>query len=158
VSPVLAKTVTTEGETMSNEAKRLFAAARREGARLADDVWKLAVKWEGFARESLGIPLVAALDRVGTALATVDSPADTAAMAAALRLAAAHLRESEYLLWRVHERGLVSSAGFERLGARLRRLAATVADCLARLESGRGETPALSAGSARASESAGSAR
>lgn len=132
------------------QAQVTVEATRRDAARLADDLWKMAVKWDSFARESVAIPLVAAMDRVGMAVAVAATEADQALVEESLRRARAGLREAAFLLWRARDRALVSGAGFERFAARMARLEAQLDACLEKARRRIGEQAAAQSWPGRA--------
>lgn len=88
-------------------------AVLRTAESISDSVWKLVVGWEGFARDAVGRPLVAAADSVGANLAQACNCRQEAEKRPFLYAARGRLFETKYWLNRAQARGLLQPAHVE---------------------------------------------
>lgn len=88
-------------------------AVLRTAESISDSVWKLVVGWEGFAREAVGRPLVAAADLVGANLAQACNCRQEEEKRPFLYAARGRLFETKYWLNRAQARGLLQPAHVE---------------------------------------------
>jgi len=81
----------------------------RLAERLADDVWAIVVKWNIFARDTVGKQLVKAADSIGANIAEGTGRGTFVDNRRFVRIARGSLNETQHWLRRAYERGLLSS-------------------------------------------------
>ena len=81
----------------------------RLAERLADDVWAILVKWNIFARDTVGKQLVKAADSIGANIAEGTGRGTFVDNRRFVRIARGSLNETQHWLRRAYKRGLLSS-------------------------------------------------
>ncbi len=81
----------------------------RLAERLADDVWAIVVKWNIFARDTVGKQLVKAADSIGANIAEGTGRGTFVDNRRFVRIARGSLNETQHWLRRAYKRGLLSS-------------------------------------------------
>ena len=99
------------------ELKVLQAAEK-----VADEVWKIVVAWEMFAKDTVGKQLVRSMDSVGANIAEAYGRYHYGEKLQFLYYARGSLYETKYWLNRGHSRGLIYSNQFQELADTLSNL------------------------------------
>ena len=81
----------------------------RLAERLADDVWAIVVKWNIFARDTVGKQLVKAADSIGANIAEGTGRGTFVDNRRFVRIARGSLNETQHWLRRAYKRGLLSN-------------------------------------------------
>lgn len=81
----------------------------RLAERLADDIWAIVVKWNIFARDTVGKQLVKAADSIGANIAEGTGRGTFVDNRRFVRIARGSLNETQHWLRRAYKRGLLSS-------------------------------------------------
>jgi len=81
----------------------------RLAERLADDVWAIVVKWNIFARDTVGKQLVKAAASIGVNIAEGTGRGTFVDNRRFVRIARGSLNETQHWLRRAYKRGLLSS-------------------------------------------------
>ena len=74
---------------------------------LADDIWTIVVKWNVFARDTVGKQLVKAVDSIGANIAEGTGRGTFVDNRRFVRIARASLNETQHWLRRAYKRGLL---------------------------------------------------
>jgi four helix bundle protein len=82
---------------------------------LADEVWKIVIRWDAFAKQTVGRQLVDAADSVGANIAEGRGRRDTADHRRFVRIAWGSLNETQHFLRRAYRRNLLSSSQIQTL-------------------------------------------
>lgn len=77
--------------------------------RLADDIWAIVLKWNIFARDTVGKQLVKAADSIGANIAEGTGRGSFVDNRRFVRIARGSLNETQHWLRRAYKRGLLSS-------------------------------------------------
>ena len=77
--------------------------------RLADDIWAIVLKWDVFARDTVGKQLVKAADSIGANIAEGTGRGTFLDNRRFVRIARGSLNETQHWLRRAYKRGLLSS-------------------------------------------------
>ncbi len=76
--------------------------------KLADQIWKVVVRWEGFSRDTLGKQLVRAADSVGANIAEGSGRGTDPELRRFLRISRGSLYETKHWLRRAYRRRLLT--------------------------------------------------
>jgi len=87
----------------------------RLAEKLADEIWSMASRWDGFARSTVGMQLVRAADSVGANLAEGTGRGSFQDNRRFVRTARASLYEARHWLRRAHRRKLINQEQVNRL-------------------------------------------
>ena len=90
---------------------------------LADTVWSIVVKWNGFARDTVGKQLVKSADSVGANIAEGEGRGSYQDNRRFIKIARGSLQETQHWLRRAYKRKLLTTADIEKLKAVIARLA-----------------------------------
>lgn len=82
---------------------------------LADDIWSMVTRWDGFARSTVGVQLVRAADSVGANIAEGTGRGSFQDNRRFVRTARASLNEVRHWLRRAHARKLINQEQVDRL-------------------------------------------
>ena len=93
---------------------------------LADTVWSIVVKWNGFARDTVGKQLVKSADSVGANVAEGEGRGSYQDNRRFIKIARGSLQETQHWLRRAYQRKLLTPAEIEKLKAVIARLAPTL--------------------------------
>jgi four helix bundle protein len=80
----------------------------RSAEELADEVWKIVINWDAFAKQTVGRQLVEAADSVGANIAEGRGRRDTADHRRFVRIAWGSLNETQHFLRRAFRRNLLT--------------------------------------------------
>ena len=83
--------------------------------KLADEIWKIVVGWNLFARNTVGVQIVKAADSVGANIAEGSGRGTDPELRRFLRVSRGSLYETQHWLRRAYNRGLLSENQIERL-------------------------------------------
>ncbi len=83
--------------------------------RLADQIWGVVVRWDGFARETIGRQMVRAADSVGANIAEGVGRGSHVDNKRFVRTARGSLNEAQHFLRRAYRRKLLSDEQVNRL-------------------------------------------
>lgn len=93
---------------------------------IADRIWQIAVRWNSFARDTVGKQLVRAVDSIGANIAEGHGRRSRVDHCRFLRIARGSTNETKHWLRRAYRRGLLTEAevgdlkpGIERLAPKL---------------------------------------
>jgi four helix bundle protein len=100
-------------KTRGFEKLRVYGLAEK----LADEVWTMAVKWNTFARQTVGGQLVRGADSVGANIAEGSGRGTYQDNRRFVRIARGSLFETRHWLRRVHRRNLLSENQVKTLKA-----------------------------------------
>jgi four helix bundle protein len=106
--------VTTDGGQMARsdfEKLRVYRLAER----LSDEVWDIVVRWDSFAKDTIGKQLVRAADRVGANIAEGSARQSFQDNRRFVRIARGSLKETQHFLRRAYRRRLLSPPQVARL-------------------------------------------
>jgi four helix bundle protein len=109
------------------ESKRVYQRAEA----IADQVWERVVKWEWFAKKTVGTQLTRAADSIGANVAESAGRFHAADVRNFLYFARGSLLETRYWLRRAHVRGLIPDETFTSLIGELDQLAREINQCIA---------------------------
>jgi len=87
----------------------------RLAEKLADDIWSMVTRWDGFARSTVGVQLVRAADSVGANIAEGTGRGSFQDNRRFVRTARASLNEVRHWLRRAHARKLINQEQVDRL-------------------------------------------
>ncbi|MFZ4395152.1 MAG: four helix bundle protein [Kiritimatiellia bacterium] len=76
---------------------------------LADEVWKIVIRWDAFAKQTMGRQLVDAADSIGANIADGRGRRDTADNRRFVRIAWGSLNETQHFLRRAYRRQLLNA-------------------------------------------------
>ena len=76
--------------------------------RLADAIWQIVVKWEPFAKDTVGKQIVRAADSIGANIAKGSGKGTDQELRRFLRIARGSLYETKHWLKRAYKRGLLN--------------------------------------------------
>ncbi|HEX3187422.1 MAG TPA: four helix bundle protein [Pyrinomonadaceae bacterium] len=76
--------------------------------KLADEIWKIVVNWNFFAKNTVGIQIVKAADSVGANIAEGSGRGTDPELRRFLRVSRGSLYETQHWLRRAYNRGLLS--------------------------------------------------
>ena len=94
----------------------------RLSERLADQIWRIVVGWEYFAKNTVGIQIVKAADSVGANIAEGSGRGTEAELRRFLRVARGSLYETQHWLRRAYKRNLLTQKQVDELVPVLREL------------------------------------
>ena len=80
----------------------------RLAERLADEIWKIVVSWNFFAKNTVGIQIVKAADSIGANIAEGSGRGSDPELKRFLRISRGSLYETQHWLRRAYNRGLLS--------------------------------------------------
>lgn len=83
--------------------------------KLADQIWKVVVRWEGLSRETLGKQLVRAADSVGANIAEGSGRGTDPELRRFLRISRGSLYETKHWLRRAYKRRLLTEKQVDEL-------------------------------------------
>jgi four helix bundle protein len=83
--------------------------------KLADEIWKIVVGWNFFARNTVGIQIVKAADSVGANIAEGSGRGSDPELRRFLRVSRGSLYETQHWLRRAYRRGLLSESQIKKL-------------------------------------------
>ncbi len=89
---------------------------------LADTVWDIVVRWDGFAKQTVGGQLVEAADSIGANIAEGRGRRDTADNRRFVRIAWGSLNETQHFLRRAYRRNLLTETQTNSLRTIIERL------------------------------------
>lgn len=95
----------------SFEKLRVYRLAEK----LADEIWLIVTRWDGFARSAVGLQLVRAADSVGANIAEGTGRGSFQDNRRFVRTARASLNEARHWLRRAHRRKLINREQVDRL-------------------------------------------
>ncbi len=98
----------------------------RLSEKLADEVWKIVVRWNYFERDTVGKQLVRAADSIGANIAEGVGRGKILDNRRFVRMARGSLNETKHWLRRAHRRNLLTAAQTEILRPMLDELGPTV--------------------------------
>jgi four helix bundle protein len=81
----------------------------------ADEIWKIVVGWNFFARNTVGIQIVKAADSVGANIAEGSGRGSDPELRRFLRVSRGSLYETQHWLRRAYRRGLLSESQIKKL-------------------------------------------
>ena len=93
------------------EKLRVFQLAEK----LADLIWQIVIKWDHFARTTVGVQLVTAADGVGSNISEGTGRGSLLDNRRFIRIARGSLYETKYWLRRAYRRKLLTQADIDRL-------------------------------------------
>ena len=76
--------------------------------KLADEIWKIVVNWNFFAKNTVGVQIVKAADSVGANIAEGSGRGSDPELRRFLRVSRGSLYETQHWLRRAYRRGLLS--------------------------------------------------
>lgn len=76
--------------------------------KLADEIWKMVIKWDTFPRNTVGKQLVDAADRVGSSIAEGSGKGSYIEFRRYIKISRGSLYETKYWLRRAHRRKLMN--------------------------------------------------
>lgn len=82
---------------------------------LADGVWDIAMKWDAFAKDTVGKQIVRAVDSIGANIAEGSGRGSFQDNKRFVRIARGSLNETQHFLRRAFRRKLLSDADIKRL-------------------------------------------
>jgi len=94
----------------------------RLSERLADQIWRIVLGWEYFAKNTVGIQIVKAADSVGANIAEGSGRGTEAELRRFLRVARGSLYETQHWLRRAYKRNLLTQKQVDELVPVLREL------------------------------------
>ncbi len=94
----------------------------RLAERIADEIWKIVMTWDGFARNTVGSQIVRAADSIGANIAEGCGRGTHLDNKRFVRTARGSLNETRHWLRRAYQRGLLSEAEVNRLKPWIREL------------------------------------
>ena len=94
----------------------------RLSERLAEQIWRIVLGWEYFAKNTVGIQIVKAADSVGANIAEGSGRGTEAELRRFLRVARGSLYETQHWLRRAYKRNLLTQKQVDELVAVLREL------------------------------------
>ena len=94
----------------------------RLSERLADQIWGIVVRWDYFARNTVGIQIVKAADSVGANIAEGSGRGTEPELRRFLRVARGSLYETQHWLRRAYKRNLLTQAQIDELVPVIREL------------------------------------
>ena len=94
----------------------------RLSERLADQIWGIVVRWDYFARNTVGIQIVKAADSVGANIAEGSGRGTEPELRRFLRVARGSLYETQHWLRRAYNRNLLTQAQIDELVPVIREL------------------------------------
>jgi four helix bundle protein len=103
----------------SFEELRVFKMSEQ----LADQVWDVVVRWDGFAKRTVGEQLARASDSIGANIAEGDGRGTYIDNRRFIRIARGSLNETRYFLRRAFRRGLLSKDQTDHFRPLLKELA-----------------------------------
>src|SRR5438309_5778625 len=83
--------------------------------KLADDVWKIVVKWEPFARDTIGKQIVRAVDSIGANIAEGSGRGSFQDNRRFIKIARGSLKETQHFLRRAYKRKLLDDIQVEKI-------------------------------------------
>ncbi|HZJ46476.1 MAG TPA: four helix bundle protein [Pyrinomonadaceae bacterium] len=94
----------------------------RLSERLAEQIWRIVLGWEYFAKNTVGIQIVKAADSVGANIAEGSGRGTEAELRRFLRVARGSLYETQHWLRRAYKRNLLTQKQVDELVPILREL------------------------------------
>jgi four helix bundle protein len=108
------------------EDKRIYQRAEAVG----DRIWEIVLKWEWFARRTVGTQWVSAADSIGANIAEAGGRFHPADVRNFFYHARGSLRESKYWLRRALKRGLITQEEFAAIDDALEQLSSEINQCI----------------------------
>jgi four helix bundle protein len=87
----------------------------RLSEKLADEIWKIVISWNLFARSTVGVQIVKAADSIGANIAEGSGRGSDPELKRFLRISRGSLYETQHWLRRAHNRGLLSETQIKKL-------------------------------------------
>jgi four helix bundle protein len=87
----------------------------RLSEKLADEIWKVVVCWNFFAKSTVGVQIVKAADSVGANIAEGSGRGSNPELKRFLRISRGSLYETQHWLRRAYKRGLLSERQINEL-------------------------------------------
>jgi len=94
----------------------------RLAERIADEIWKIVMTWDGFARSTVGSQIFRAADTIGANIAEDCGRGSHTDNKRFVRTARGSLNETRHWLRRAYQRGLLGQAEVNRLKPMVREL------------------------------------
>jgi four helix bundle protein len=104
------------------EKLRVYQLAEK----LADQIWKIVIKWDYFAKSTVGIQMVDAADRVGSNISEGTGRGSLQDNRRFIKIARGSLYETKYWLRRAYRRKLLTQAEVDELKPTIRELLPTL--------------------------------
>jgi four helix bundle protein len=83
--------------------------------KLADEIWNIVLRWNFFAKDTVGIQIVKAADSIGSNIAEGSGRGTNAELRRFLRISRGSLYETIHWLRRAYRRGLLNQAQVSQL-------------------------------------------
>lgn len=85
------------------------------GERIADEIWKVVLRWDHFARDTVGKQLVRAADSIGANIAEGHGRGSDIDHRRFVKIARGSMNETAHFLRRAYRRDLLKASQIERL-------------------------------------------
>ena len=93
---------------------------------LADKIWEIVLKWDGFARNTIGNQLVCSADSIGANIAEGEGRGSYQDNRRFIKIARGSLQETQHWLRRAYKRKLLTEPQIEDLKPLIQKLAPTL--------------------------------
>ena len=93
---------------------------------LADEVWKICLGWDGFAKNTVGKQVVRSADSIGANIAEGEGRGSFQDNRRFIKIARGSLQETQHWLRRAYKRNLLTKEQIEKLKPIIDRLAPTL--------------------------------
>ena len=93
---------------------------------LADEIWNIVLKWDNFAKDTVGKQIVRSVDSVGANIAEGEGRGSFQDNRRFVRIARGSLQETQHWLRRAFKRNLLNQEQIEKLKPLIERLSPTL--------------------------------
>jgi four helix bundle protein len=93
---------------------------------LSDEIWKIVLKWDHFAKDTVGKQLVRSTDSIGANIAEGEGPGSYQDNRRFIRVARGSLQETQHWLRRAYQRDLLTAEQIENLKPIIEKLGPTL--------------------------------